>query len=144
MLGSPICLDASFVVRLVSGTDGDPVLPIWDRWIEEGRDFVAPVLMRFEVTNALYGYLRHGIRSAEVTLASLRYALALPIQLDNNAYAHELALNFAARFNLSAAYDAHYLVLSERLRAEFWTAVQKLVNSVKHAYPWVHLIEPYP
>ena len=144
MLGSPICLDASFVVRLVSGTEGDPVLSIWDRWIEEGHDFVAPVLMRYEVTNALYGYLRRGIRNAEKTLTSLRYALALPIQLDENAYAHETALNIAARFKLSAAYDAHYLVLSERLGAEFRTADRKLVNSVKHAYPWVHLIEPYP
>ncbi len=80
MPGSLICLDASFVVRLVSGADDDPVLPVWDRWIEEGHDFVAPVLMHFEVTNALYSYLRHGIRSAEITFASLRYALALPIQ----------------------------------------------------------------
>jgi len=144
MPGSPICLDASFVVRLVTGDDDDPVHPMWERWVDEGREFIAPVLMRFEVTNALYGYLRNGTRTPETTIASLRFAVALPIQIEYDENSHEQALNFTVRFKIHAAYDAHYLVLSERLGAEFWTADKRMVNSVRHAFPWVNFLEPWP
>jgi predicted nucleic acid-binding protein len=141
MLSSPICLDASFVVRVVTGTDDDVVHPIWRQWRHERRDFVAPILLRFEVTNALYRYQQRGVRNAEDTRITLRAALALPIQFRDDDDSHERALSFAARFNFSAAYDAHYLGLADRLGTEFWTADKKLAHSVSHALPWVHLVD---
>ncbi len=37
-------------------------------------------------------------------------------------------------------YDAHYLALAARLGAEFWTADQRLVNTVQSALPWVRFV----
>lgn len=141
MLRSPICLDASFVVRLATGIDDDAVRVVWDSWNQERREYIAPVLIRYEITNALFRYVRAGRLTAEEATLTLRYALSLPIQLTSDEHAHERAFGIAARFSLPAAYDAHYLDLSEHLGLEFWTADKRLANAVGHALPWVHLVE---
>ncbi|MFM5981301.1 MAG: type II toxin-antitoxin system VapC family toxin [Sphaerospermopsis kisseleviana] len=51
-----------------------------------------------------------------------------------------MALTLAKNLNLSAAYDAHYLALSQLLNAEFYTADKRLYNSVKSSLNWVHFI----
>lgn len=66
--------------------------------------------------------------------------LALPIQLHCDSWLHVSALEFAERFRLRAAYDAHYLALADHLRCEFWTGDRKLFNAVASELPWVRLI----
>ncbi|MCU0571091.1 MAG: type II toxin-antitoxin system VapC family toxin [Oculatellaceae cyanobacterium Prado106] len=46
----------------------------------------------------------------------------------------------AQELGLSATYDAHYLALTERLNAEFWTCDRRLFNTVQARLPWVHLV----
>ena len=54
---------------------------------------------------------------------------------------HKNLDDFAERFSLPAAYDAHYLALAQYLSAEFWSADKKLIRAVQTTLPWVHSID---
>jgi predicted nucleic acid-binding protein len=58
---SPVCVDASFVVRLLQAqSDAEPAVRLYRSWMEDGRRLVAPTLLYYEVANALYRYAAHG------------------------------------------------------------------------------------
>lgn len=137
---TPHCVDANLVVSLVSNPDDRLVRPLWDQWVADGRRLVAPLLLRYEVTNALHRLRRAGAMDTRAVETSLRAMLALPLQLHDEAALHGEALRFAERSNLPAAYDAHYLALAQRLGAELWTADRRLLNAVRPHLSWVHLV----
>lgn len=142
MITSPVCVDAGILVRLLTGQDDGTIRRRWERWRVEGRSLIAPLLLRYEVTNALHRLRGADALSDSVARAALRSALDLPVDLADEPELHLAALTVAARFRLPAAYDAHYLALSEREGAEFWTTDRKLTNTVRHALPWVYLVDP--
>lgn len=51
-----------------------------------------------------------------------------------------LALRLAQEFNRPRAYDTAYLALAELRRCEFWTADERLYNSVRDRLDWVHWV----
>lgn len=110
----------------------------------EGRQFVAPSLFRYEVTNALYRYQHAGVRTPEATSILLAAALALPIEQLVAPGLHQAAVRFATRFRLPAAYYAHYLALADHLGCEFWTGDRKLVKTIGTSLPWVRLVDVIP
>ena len=136
----PLCLDASVVVRRLTEPDNQPLARLWAGWLAANYAFVAPWLLRYEVTNALHRLLQAGTISDATAHIQLDAAVALPIELRGDDDLHEGALRFARRFSLPAAYDAHYLALADRLGCEFWTADRRLANTVRPALTWVHLV----
>jgi predicted nucleic acid-binding protein len=136
---SPICVDASVVVRLVAHPSDVVVRELWDAWDREARVLIAPTLLYYEVSNALYQYLRHGLMSVESARMALRAALALPVQMHGEPAVHADAVAMAERHKLTATYDAHYLVLAAQMGAEFWTLDHRLVEAVSDRLPWVRL-----
>ena len=140
MPNSPICLDASFVVRfLVSEETAAITDALWVEWHHAGRRLVAPTLLYYEVSNALHRYERAGILSPEEVIDLLDIALSLDITLYGDADLHRQALILAEGLGLPAAYDAHYLALAERLNADFWTADRRLASATAHM-PWVRVL----
>jgi predicted nucleic acid-binding protein len=135
---SPLCVDASIVVRLVTVASPHPVVDAWRQWLREGRRLVAPRLLCYEVTNALHQARRAGLLDDVTATAAIRVAFAQPIDLYDDEFVHEHALVLARRFNRPASYDSHYLALAEHLGIEFWTLDQRLYNAVHHQLPWVH------
>ena len=99
-------------------------------------DIIAPRLLEYEISNALRKAVRRGRIDASEAEARLRVFDGLPITFLNDRVHHE-ALAIALRFNLPAAYDAHYLALAERLGCDFWTADERLVNALGGALPGV-------
>ena len=141
---SPLCIDANLVVSLVLPTTsliGAAVQALWSRWSTERRTFVAPHLLRFELANSIHRLVRANFIGATIGRTALQTALAVPITFITDDDLHLSALDFAARFNLPAAHDSHYLALADRLRTEFWTADEKLFNAVGPSLPWVKLIK---
>lgn len=137
-MNSPICVDASVVVRLVVAADeSERVHEIVSSWQTDRRGLAAPALLHYEVANALYRYEQMGQLAAEEVQQALDAALALPIALAGDAALHLEAVLLARRLGLSATYDAHYLALAERLGAEFWTGDRRLVRQVGGSLPWV-------
>ena len=142
MHSSPICVDASLVVRLLaSGAPESPVVQLWREWHASRHPLVAPTLLYYEVSNALRRYAAQGELLPEEAAEALEAALRLGIVLYGDADLHQRALELAARFSLPATYDAHYLALAERLGAEFWTADRRLTQAVQATLPWVKLLE---
>jgi len=142
MRRSPICVDASFVLELVTcGGYRSPVVQLWSGWRETGRPVVAPTLLHYEVSQALGRYAARGELLPDEAGQALEAALGLGISFYDDAELHRHALGLTGRLSLSTKNAAHYLALAERLGAEFWTTDRSLVQAVKGELPWVHLAE---
>lgn len=102
-----------------------------DNWRRNARELLAPTLFPYEVANVLV----KRIRRRELTLDQAKDRLVFlgnsgPAVLSREEI-HRRALELAEQFGFSAAYDAHYLALAENLDCEFWTADERLWNSVR-------------
>lgn len=137
-----ICVDANFVVFLVQATsETSPFILLWDEWQKQNDRVIAPTLFGYEVTNVFHRMSLAGQISSEEAEQLLEEALNLGITLYGDKALHQRALALAKTLNLSAAYDAHYLALSERFNAEFYTSDKRLFNSVKDTITWIHLVK---
>ena len=135
-----ICPDASLVIRLLlNDKEGTPIDLLWHGWFQAGFNLVAPTLLFYEVSNALYRYVVHGQLTVDEVDKALAAAMQLGIQLYGDASLHQRALSMAQELGLPATYDAHYLVLAKRLGAQFWTADQRLFNTIQGKLAWVNL-----
>jgi predicted nucleic acid-binding protein len=137
-----VCVDASFVVPLVTRPHGGSPFPrLWSEWHAAGLRPAAPTLLCYEVVNALHRYGVHEALLPDEAAAALEVALELGIMLFSDAELHQRALRIAQEQSLPAVYDAHYLALAERLGAELWTADRRLCQAVGATLPWVRLAE---
>jgi len=136
-----ICVDASFIARLLVGTpEQSQWETLWIQWHESASLIVAPTLLYYEISNALHRLtVANQLTMAQADQA-LSDALSLEIQLYGNNELHQQAIALARQLNLPAAYDAHYLALAQRLEAEFWTSDRRLFNAVQSTLTWVHLV----
>ena len=139
---SPICVDVSFVLELVtSGGYRPAVVQLWSGWHESGRPLAAPTLLHYEASHALARYIARGELLPDEAAQALEAVLGLGITLYDDADLHRQALDLAGRLSLPTTHAAHYLALAERLGAEFWTADRRLAEAVRRELPWVHLAE---
>ncbi|MGK7936994.1 MAG: type II toxin-antitoxin system VapC family toxin [Xenococcaceae cyanobacterium] len=137
-----ICVDANFVVFLVqAASETSPFIVLWDEWQKQGYQIITPTLFGYEVTNVFHRMSVAGQILPEEAEQLLEEALNLGITLYGDRALHERALALAKNLNLPAAYDAHYLALSERFNAEFYTSDKRLFNSVKETITWIHLVK---
>jgi len=140
MENSWICVDASLLVRLTTQPDGDNLGQQIEASYQAGNQLAAPTLLYYEVTNALYQYLKHQHLTPEAVEAAQEAALAIPISLFGDPHLHRRAIQLASELSLSATYDAHYLALAQVLNAELWTADKRLAHAVQDQPFDVHLV----
>ena len=137
-----VCVDASVILRYVLQPENETIQNLWQSWIADDVSLVAPSLLFYEVTNALYQQQRNKALSPETIWETLELSLDLPITLVNEKNLHLKAREIAMRFNLPATYDAHYLALAEWMEVDLWTADIRLVNALKpFKVKWVKAIE---
>jgi predicted nucleic acid-binding protein len=137
---STICVDANLVVRYVTDPRDAAVNALWEQWDRDGVLFVAPVLLLYEVTNAIYRMNRNGTLSRTDADEALATAMSIPIQFERDPSDHATALRLAREYAMGASYDAHYLAVASRLGVHLWTADEKFVNAVRRRLSWVHLV----
>lgn len=138
---SIVCVDASFVLRLLLGGPGsDKAEELWERWGHAEIRTVAPGLISYEITNALYRLFIGAAATFEETAEFLELALGLEIDVISDSFLHRKALLIAHKCRLKSAYDAHYLALAQSLDADLWTADRRLVNAVTEIFPWVKFL----
>ena len=142
MTANIVCVDANFIVRLVSSEpSASRFEELWNQWQESGDRIIAPALIYYEVSNALHRSTVAGQLRSEQAEQALEDALSLYITIYGDLAMHRRALNLASSLQLPATYDAHYLALSEQLSAQFWTADKRLFRAVQATLDWVHLVE---
>lgn len=138
-----VVVDTSLALKwVVYETDSPLAQSLLDAWIKQGVTVLAPDLLLYEITNVFYKLFRKNAVSLERVLDA--FSALIRMNLDFAATKDEKlslkALDFARTHKLSATYDAHYLALAEREQCEFWTADERLYNSVKDQLSWVRFM----
>jgi len=140
-----VCVDASVIVKLVIDVREDmPLFGLWRAWQSSGRILAAPSLLYYEAANAFHRHVVHGRLTADEARNAMETVFGFGISIHRDEGLHRRALDLAAQLSLPAAYDAHYLALTERLDAEFWTADRRLVQATSGTPLSVHLVEDKP
>lgn len=135
---SLVCVDAGVLIKLVvAEEDSDRADALWEQWKEDGVKVVAPALLLFELTSVLRKKVHRGLLEPEEGKRAFDTVHRLPVQVLAPSDLHRRAWELATRFNRPAAYDAHYLALAEMMNCEFWTADERLFNTVRDELSWV-------
>lgn len=138
---SLVCVDAGILLKLVlQEPDSHLAEALWQSWISAGMQPVAPQLFPFEVTAVLRKLTHRQIIQPTLAEKMLTTALAIAVSLQTFDGIHQRAWQLAAEFNRPTAYDTHYLALAEHFGCAFWTADQKLFNTVSEKLDWVHFL----
>jgi predicted nucleic acid-binding protein len=138
---STVCCDANIVIRFVTEPSATYVQELWAEWNRTRSVVIAPWLLRFEATNAIHRIAnrdKFGLSQAQAVLTA---PLNVPIRFVDRIDMHARALELSREFNLPAAYDAHYLALSELEGDRRFTSDQRLYNSARYSCPWITLVE---
>jgi predicted nucleic acid-binding protein len=135
-----VCVDASIVVRFALSQEDATIKQLWKSWFAQEIRLVAPTLLYYEVTNGLFQQQKGGLLSSKFVREAMDVVLAFPVELVGDAVLHQRARELAARYKLSATYDAHYLALSERMGIDLYTADARLFNAMQpFKVDWVKL-----
>jgi len=122
---SSVCVDASFIVKLVlPEADSERAETLWTGWLETEVTVCAPALMPFEVTSAIRKHVQRGLVTAEhgATAVEAFSALGQDIVLAPAEDLHAPAWSLAARYQRPNPYDAYYVALAESLGCLLWSA----------------------
>lgn len=141
---SPVCIDASVVVALVTAELlSHKAIELWQELVEREYRPVAPFLLRYEVASALFRKVVRGMMNVEDARQALQEAVTLDIHYLDPPSLFIHAFDLAGRLRQPAAYDAHYLALAEYLDSPFWTADKHLYHAVHADFPRVRWLGDY-
>ena len=132
-----LCLDASFLFNVVVRRLEDEHAALWERWLDEGQQMIAPRLIHYEIVNIFHKGRRNGTIDEPVAQRGLRLIVALPIRLVDDAMPFE-AFGLAGELRMPASYDAHYVAVANRHGADLWTSDRRLWEKAEPRYDWVH------
>lgn len=103
---------------------------ILSAWKTAGERLAAPRLFRSEITAVVRKVVYQGRMTPEQGRTMLAQLLIYPVEFhEDDALLKEAYV--AVRFNRPCAYDSQYMALAHRLQCDFWTADERLVNSVQ-------------
>ena len=136
-------VDTSVVLKwqLDDEDDVPQALALRDACLVSGDvELHAPMMLAYELTNALRTAERRFRLSPELTTEALANLMASGIELHEPAPL--AALQFARELGISA-YDASYVALAAELGVECWSADERLVRAASQRAPYVRSISEY-
>jgi predicted nucleic acid-binding protein len=146
-MSNVVIVDASIAIKwTLNESDSSAALALLAHWNDEEIEVLAPALLAYEVTNALYRRVRKGeipFEDARRGLTEIIFKVVefdFPEDPDFNIRAMELGQQFGS----PAAYDSHYLALAEREGCELWTADLRMWNSVNGKLDWLRRLGDLP
>lgn len=138
-MSSQVCVDAGILIKVVVPEErSDLAVALWDYWIAEELELVAPPLFWYEVTAVLRKKVYRDLLTQEEGEEALTTALDADVQALSPPDLHRRAWELTTHFKRPTAYDAHYLALAEMLKCELWTADEHLFNVVSNELSWVN------
>ena len=130
---SKVCVDVSLALKLVFAEKDSPKAQhLWETWVEEDMETVAPVLFAFEGTSVILNRMHHGLVPPEEAELMFNAFHLLGVRLLYPDGLHKRAWELAKKFNRPQTYDSHYIALAEILDVEIWTGDERLYNALKH------------
>ncbi len=141
-----VVVDTSIVVKWAFNENDTPTaLALLESWTKEKTDVLAPAILAYEVTNAIYQRVRRNeieFQQAQQWIIKIFHTEIVFLFSQDPALSLR-AMSLAHTFNLPATYDAHYLALAEFKKCELWTADARLWNAVKGKIAWVKWLGEY-
>lgn len=141
-----VVVDTSIAIKWVlQESDSDIAETMLIEWSSNGVVILAPALLTYEVTNALYKKAHKDEITFEMAKEALTKVLLSGVVLNfsQDSNLGRRAIELARQFGLPATYDAHYLALAEREGCELWTADTRMWNSIRGKLVWVRWIGDY-
>jgi predicted nucleic acid-binding protein len=139
-----ICFDASLAAKWYwFEEEAERARALLAASLRQEEEIIEPHLLLSEITNIVHQRMRRGMMALVEARDVLAQVIGLPMHFESPPDLHDLALVLAARFDLPAAYDAHYLALCEITGATFWTADERLFRAVSGALPFVRRLTDY-
>ena len=129
-MSDAICVDASVLVALVLvEPTTERLRTLWRVWLAEGRRFVAPPALLFEMAGVLERKMRSGVMEPTVARMILASAEGLAAQIEQPAIVGglQMAWDLALAYRLRVL-DACYLAVARQERAELWTLDHELAR----------------
>lgn len=137
-----VCVDASFIVALlVAEKYTAPATALCKAWLDDDLCILAPALLGYEVTSALYRKVVQKAIELESSQSALRQFLAMDIESTHLPEIHVKATALAEQFNRPNTYDAHYLAVADHFACPLWTADERLFNTLKDKFQWIKWVE---
>jgi len=141
-----VVVDANIAIKWVLvENDSEIAKALLAEWKKKQMIVYVPTLLSYEVTNILYREVRAGRITTETAENSINmiHRVVSPVY-SRNAALNLRAMAMAKHFDLSAAYDSHYLALAELKECTLWTADSRMWRAVKDQLDWVQWIGNYP
>jgi predicted nucleic acid-binding protein len=138
-----VCVDASLVVKWVVPEEYDNLADLFARECEENEvRFVAPDFVFAEVSNAIRRQVFRQLIPVMNGLAAIAAASRVPVKCYTCYDLYTDAWRIAQTYDRPSLYDCYYLALAEQRGCDFWTADNRLVNSVQ-GLPYVRHIRDF-
>jgi predicted nucleic acid-binding protein len=134
-----VVVDSSLVIKwLVNEPDSDAANTLYRIWDGNDIDRIMPRWALTELSNALLQRVMKNEFSIAYAVDILTELPRFVSMLDTTANHSKRALVVAYQLGLRAVYDAHFLVLSEELGCELWTADQRFWRTAHGEFPFVN------
>ena len=133
-----VCIDASAIVPMLTAEKFTAsATSRWKTWMEDDSRIIAPTLLGYEVTSAIYQKAFRAIMNPEDCQAALHLFVEMDIEYIDLPELHLKASILAKQFNRPNTYDAHYLAVADHFSCPLWTADERLFNTVKGKFQWI-------
>jgi predicted nucleic acid-binding protein len=112
------------------------------QWRSDGVRVVVPTLWWYEFLTGIRRAVFLGLLTHDQSLEILEQIVMMDWkEVSPDPSLNRSTLIWAELIDQSKAYDAHYLAVAEQVRAEFWTADERLYNRVRQlGISWVRWI----
>lgn len=138
-----VCVDASVVVKwFIFEEFRDEALALLNECDALGIPTIAPDHVFTEVTSAFRVQVHRGVVSLESATEAVSKLMRAQIVRFDTVDLVQDAWRIAAAFRMATMYDAYYLALSELRGCDYWTADERLINSVP-GLPYVRHIRDF-
>ncbi len=144
MPGFRIVVDANVVVPLlVTEENSDLAFRLWKSAKLSGKEILAPSLIVFEATSAVYRKAFRRLIDWEAAKSAIDVLTKLNIHLVNEPSLSVRAFEIARELGRPTTYDAHYLAVAEHFEAPFWTADERLYNTAREKFGLIRLLKDF-
>ncbi|MEJ2711170.1 MAG: type II toxin-antitoxin system VapC family toxin [Anaerolineales bacterium] len=129
-----VVIDASPAVKAIlpAAARGHGIIERIKDWHQAGMRLVAPEIWLPEVISVIRQAIYIHILTDEEGQVAIENVFRLGVDIiPSDLDLCRSAIAWACRLEQSKAYDGFYLALAERLRSEFWTGDERLLNRAR-------------
>jgi predicted nucleic acid-binding protein len=131
-----ICLDSSLVLKILTIEEGSSeALDLLGRFIKDEEEFIAPLLLEYEV----HSTLRRKVFKKELeefrVVACLDYFYQLQIRFIHGTEVLQEATLLARQLDLQTIYDCCFLAVANQQGAILFTADERFFKVASKFYP---------